>query len=393
MQVFKAYFKVMRGSAVSLAISLSIFMGLTVIFSFNAPKTAMGDFESARTPVAIINRDGDAGLARGLVDYLAATSQVVPYPDDEEKLQDALFYRKVEYIAIIPQGFSDRFMSGGDCSIQKVIVPDSTSSYYVDMSVDKFLNTVRLHRLYGQVGEDGSQARVVAAAMANLDLDTPVTMKSSGGSNGYRQPHSYYYAYCAYALLAMIMTGVSSIMIAFNEPDLYMRNLCAPLPKRSMSLQLAAGHGVFGLGCWAILGLGSLILHGKSLIPSGLVGLYSLNTLVFAVVCTSIGFLVGSSVKSYGAQAGAINVIAMGMSFLGGVFVPQSVMSRPVLAVAKFLPSYWFIRANDAIGELSRFTAGNLRPIYGSVLIQLGFAVAMFSVTLFLSKERRVSYF
>ena len=69
MQVFKAYFKVMRGSAVSLAISLSIFMGLTVIFSFNAPKTAMGDFESARTPVAIINRDGDAELARGLVDY------------------------------------------------------------------------------------------------------------------------------------------------------------------------------------------------------------------------------------------------------------------------------------------------------------------------------------
>jgi ABC-2 type transport system permease protein len=389
MQVFKAYFKVMRGSAISLAISLSVFMGLAVLFSFIAPKTAISSFEPTKIPVAVINRDGDAELAQGLVDYLAGTGRLVSYPDDEERLQDALFYRKVEYIAIIPSGFSDAFMSGEDCAIRKVIVPDSTSSYYVDMSIDKFLNTVRLHRLYG--GEK-DEVQLVAAAMADLAVDTPVTMRSSGRVHDSPEPYSYYYAYCAYALLAMIMTGVSSIMIAFNEKDLYMRNLCAPLPKRSMRLQLAAGHGVFALGCWGILVLGSIILHGKSLLSSGLTGLYALNTLAFAVVCAGIGFLVGSSVKSYGAQAGAMNVIAMGMSFLGGVFVPQSIMSKQVLAVAKFLPSYWFILANDAIGGLSRFTGDSLRPIYGSILIQLGFAIAIFSVTLFLSKERRVSY-
>jgi ABC-2 type transport system permease protein len=92
-----------------------------------------------------------------------------------------------------------------------------------------------------------------------------------------------------------------------------------------------------------------------------------------------------------GSQAGAINVITLGMSFLGGVFVPQSVMSKSVLSVGRFLPSYWFVRANDAIGELSRFDPGSLRPIYGSILIQLGFAAALFSVALLLSKERRLS--
>ena len=389
MQVFKAYFKVMRGSAVSLAISLSIFLGLAVLFSFVAPKAAVGGFEPTRTPVAVINRDGDAELAQGLADYLARTNRLVPYPDDEESLQDALFYRKVEYIAIIPSGFSNAFMSGEECAIRKVIVPDSTSSHYVDMSIDRFLNTVRLHRMYGT---EESQVKLVEAAMADLAIDTTVTQKSFGDANGYRQPYSYYYAYCAYALLAMIMTGVSSIMIVFNKHDLCLRNLCAPLPKRDMSLQLAAGHGVSALGCWGILVLGSLVMHGKSLLRSGLVGLYSLNTLVFAVVCASMGFLVGNSVKSSGAQAGAINVITMGMSFLGGVFVPQSIMSKSVLAVAKFVPSYWFIRANDAIGELSKFTVDSLRPIYGNILIQLGFAIAIFSVTLLLSKERRVSY-
>ncbi|HHX86713.1 MAG TPA: ABC transporter permease, partial [Firmicutes bacterium] len=303
--------------------------------------------------------------------------------------QDALFYRKVEYIAIIPRGFSEAYMSGSDCAIQKVIVPDSTSSYYVDMSIDKFLNTIRLHRVYGR-GE--SRVHLVTAAIADLAFNTPVTMKSPGGANGYRHGYSYYFAYCAYALLAMIMTGVSSIMIAFNEPDLYLRNLSAPLPRRNMSLQLAAGHGVFALGCWGILVVGGLILNGKSLIDSGLAGLFSLNTLAFAVVSASIGFLAGGFVKNHSAQAGVINVTALGMSFLGGVFVPQSIMSKPVLAVAKFLPSYWFIRANDAIGELSRFTVDSLDLIYGSILVQLGFAVAIFSVTLLLGKERRGLY-
>ncbi|NMA92423.1 MAG: ABC transporter permease, partial [Firmicutes bacterium] len=120
MAVFKAYFKVMRGSVLMLAISLSVFMGLALLFSFVAPGVAIQEFESARTPLAVINRDGEALLARGLANYLAESYQVVSLIDDEEKLQDALFYRKVEYIAIIPAGFSAAFMAGDDCSLQKI---------------------------------------------------------------------------------------------------------------------------------------------------------------------------------------------------------------------------------------------------------------------------------
>ncbi|MGI6609988.1 MAG: ABC transporter permease [Limnochordia bacterium] len=390
MPVFRAYFKVMRGSAVPIAISLTIFLGLAVLFSSIAPETASMAFEPTKTPVAVINRDGDGLIAQGLVEYLSQASRLVPYPDDPEKLQDALFFRNVEYIAIIPAGFSEQFMSDGNYVIQKVIVPKSTSSYYVDMSIDRFLNTMRFHHKYGR---ETSQAELVAATRADLAVDRPVAVGFLGATNGGERPaYSYYFAYCAYALLAMVMQGVSSIMIAFNRPDLHLRNLCAPLPSRKMSLELAAGHGVFALGCWTVLMLGSLVFHGESLASSGLAGLYSLNTLVFAAVCACLGLLIGSFVKDGASQAGAINVITLGMSFLGGVFVPQSIMSKSVLSVARFLPSYWFIQANDAIAALSGLTADNLRPIYGSILIQLGFAVAVFSVTLLLSKERRLSH-
>jgi len=106
-------------------------------------------------------------------------------------------------------------------------------------------------------------------------------------------------------------------------------------------------------------------------------------------VSASIGFLVGSSVKSVGAQAGAVNVIANGMSLIGGVWVPQSILSKQVLDVGRFLPAYWYVKANDAISRLSRLSASALRPIYGDVLIQLAFAAAIFATTLLLIRERQ----
>ena len=387
MPLFKVYFKVIRGSALMLAIFLVVFAAQVILFSSSAPGEAATDFEPARVPIAVINRDDRAPLTRGLAAYLARNSNVVPLPDNEEKLQDALFYREIHYIAIIPPGFSEDFMAGRDCAIQKVTVPGSTISYYMDLAVDRFLDTARLHRVYGK---EESQARLVQSAMANLAFDTPVAIKSPGGVSGGHQRYADYFAYCAWGLLAMIMTGISQIMITFNERNLYLRNLGAPLSRRSLSLQLAAGHAVYALGCWAILFLGSLILHGRELSASGLAGLYALNTLAFAAVCSSIAFLLGSFVKSHSAQAGIVNVIALGLSFLGGVFVPQSVMSRSVLAVARYLPSYWFMRANEAI-ELSGFSGGGRPSVYSNILIQLGFALAIFSVALLLSRERRKS--
>ncbi len=409
MQVFRAYFKVMRAAAGGIAIYLGIFVGMAFMFSIWAPSSTVADFRETRTPVAVINRDGDAVLAQGLADYIADCFRLVDYPDDPEKLQDALYYRNVEYVAIIPAGFSEQFMAGTDGAegaagaiIDKVIVPGSTSSYYVDLRIDKFLNTARFHKDYG-VGvaaqeptatgaHADTQARIVEAVRADLAGQTEVTVRPGAAvATNLTKGYNYYFAYFSYSLLAMAMMGISSIMMAFNRTDLRMRNTCAPLPQHTVNLAIASGHAVFALGCWALLMLFGAAVYGKSLLSSGLFGLYIVNSLAFTVVAVAIGFATGSFVKTESSQSGAVNVIALGMSFLCGVFVPQYVLSRSVLAFAKFLPTYWYIRANDAIGSLPGSASNNLQPIYTSILIQLGFAAAIFSVTMLLSKERRLA--
>ena len=472
MQVFKAYFKVIRASAGLIFMYLAIFISIAVMISVMSPSSGSVEFSETKTRVAVINRDGDAALAKGLSDYIADIFTVVPYEDDPHKLQDGLFFRDIEYVVIIPQGFSAAFMAAGsdgrmgtnpsegpgmvedrdrvdvtsDSSgssedsgrvdvIQKVIVPGSTSSHYVDIRIDKFLHTASIYRDFGAVDRseavigdfgtadhaagvgggfsvdadaasayraldvhDGKEASqdlqswIVAAVRADLAQDTLVSLLGASEDVDEllesRRGYAEYFGVSSYALLAMIIMGISSIMIAFNRTDLRLRNQCAPIPQRRFDLAIAAGHAIFSLGCWAAVVLSGIILYGFGPLRSGWAWLHLVNLLTYTIVCAGIGFAVGHFVRTSSGQSGAVNVISLGMSFLCGVFVPQSVMSESVLAVGRFLPAYWYIRANNAIAALSTSQSVNLRPIYGSMLIQLGFAAAIFSGALLFSKER-----
>lgn len=386
MPVFRAYFKVLRSALPSMLIYIGIFLGLTLLFSLSASPASSLDFTETKTPVAVINRDGDSPLVQGLVSYLAQTNQLRDYPDDLEELQDALFFRNVQYIAIIPDGFTHAMLQGGEAYLQKVVVPNAMTTQYVDIGIDKYLNTLRR---YLQFGQPADWPVLLAQVEADLAVQTPVIM--TGDVPPVARGSGFYFTYFAYTQLALVMLGVTSVMLAFNRADLQQRNGCAPFSRRLFNLQLAAGHGVFALGTWLLLMVSALVFYWGELQPTGLLGLLVANTMLYTLVCLSIGLLVGSVVKNHNAQTAAVNMLTLGTAFLTGVFFPQSMISPAVASFAKFLPSYWYVRANDAISAVEHVSKANLAPIQTAMLMQLGFAVAIFFVALLLSKERRVA--
>ena len=66
--------------------------------------------------------------------------------------------------------------------------------------------------------------------------------------------------------------------------------------------------------------------------------LWSVNMLIIAVVGLSMSFLIGSLVKNRSAQSAVANTVGLGLAFLSGCFVPQSLLSNSVLSVARFFP-------------------------------------------------------
>ena len=77
----------------------------------------------------------------------------------------------------------------------------------------------------------------------------------------------------------------------------------------------------------------------------------------------------------------ASNVLGLGMSFLCGVFVTQSLLGEEILNIGKLLPAYWYVRANNMIygADGAVFDHGEIMACIG---IQALFASAVFAAAL-----------
>lgn len=145
MPVFKLCMKIVRKNMPSMMIYIVIFLGIAILVSkANAPAPQDGGFSQTKTTVAFYSEE-DTPLVQGLKKELAKTCNFTEIPNETEKLQDALFFRNVDYILRIPKGFTDRFLRGETPKLAKTIVPDSVSARYTDLAVSQYLNTARLY--------------------------------------------------------------------------------------------------------------------------------------------------------------------------------------------------------------------------------------------------------
>jgi ABC-2 type transport system permease protein len=119
--------------------------------------------------------------------------------------------------------------------------------------------------------------------------------------------------------------------------------------------------------------------------------LFLLNSLVFTMAALSVSFLLGNVIKSKNAMSAASNVVSLGTCFISGVFVPQALLGKQVLKIASFTPNYWYVKTNNTIANLASFNMENLRPVFSNMLIVIGFAAAVLSVTLVVIKQKRMS--
>ena len=135
------------------------------------------------------------------------------------------------------------------------------------------------------------------------------------------------------------------------------------------------GVGIVSIGVWVVFLIACGILHGfDSLTGKGLYAI--LNSFVFLLV--SLGIVLVTAFL--GAKDSVIslvaNIVSLGMSFLCGIFVPQSILGDGIVSASKFLPAYWYVKANDMLAGKSEelFTVNKFMSYLG---VELLFAIAL----------------
>ncbi len=385
MIVFDAFFKIIRRNIGSLLIYVFVFLGVSMIITGELRRQGDAAFTEPRTHIALFNEDGDEALAAGLEEYLQQNTTLVAVDNDDQAVQDAMFYGNISYALRIPAGFSQSLLNASnDVPIQKVAVSGVDTSVSMDFLVQRYLRLAQLHA-QGQPG--ASAADIVAAVAHDLQQQAEVKVNLYGNSTQ-TGDLSYYFRYLAYCILAIMILGVTTFMMTLNDADLSNRNQCSPVRPLRMNLQLVLGNTVFALVVWAICCAMSFAVYGS--VPWNLgTLLLCVNTLVITLVALSIAFLAGKFVRQRGVQSAIANVVSLGLSFLSGVFVDQTLLGEGVLRYARFEPVYWYVKAVEDIRNLTDFSFAGISGVVNSMLIQLGFAVAIFLVALALSKYIR----
>ncbi len=383
MPVFKLCMKVFKKNLPSMIIFFGVFLGLAIMISVTNTQNQSQGFTPQKAKVAFISEE-KSPLIDGFKEELSKNADYVEIPDETEKLQDALYFRSVTYIVRVPKGFTEAFMRGENVRIQKTIVPNSISNTYVDLNINQYFNAARL---YVKSTKEITQEELVQHLKKDLAIDVPVTLEQakSGSGNGFVQ---YYFNYLSYALSAVLIMGISTVMLVFNNRDLNRRNFCSPVSAVSTNFQFILANLVFTLVCWAIMtGIG--ILMGKSF--NFKLIYFLLNSVVFTLSASGIAFLAGSLIKSRSAISAVSNVLTLGPCFLSGVFVPQEFLSDSVLKIASFTPTYWYVKANNQIAALNKLGASDVNQILSYIVIELGFALAFIAVSLVIAKKKAVS--
>ena len=388
MQVYKAYFKIIKKNIGQLSIYLIIFLLFAIIFGKVSTSPKDTDFESTKVNISIINKDENSKLISGLRDYLKENANIVDVGTSKEDLQDALFFREAEYIITIPKGFTKEILKGNkDINIEKTVIPNSTSEIYMDNLINRYLNTVKM---YTSTIDNISQAKLVSNVNKDLSHTTDVKIKTYDNDYSNNASCANYYNFFAYSMFAVLILGISLVMISFNNKDLKRRNLASSLSMKNMNIQMVFANITYALVVWFVMIIASFIMFKNYMFTiNGLLSL--LNSFVFTLAALSISILISNLVTSRNALSAVVNVIALGSCFISGVFVPQQYLGDKVLSIAKFNPTYWYVKANDDIAILVNYSNENMRPIFMSMIIVLGFALAVYAVTLVVIKQKRLS--
>ena len=386
MRVFEACITIFKRHVVSFIIYFGIFMALAVALTALNEDQFTYDFSATKPFFTVINRDSDSCLSEGLISFLRENGNEVVLEDDRSTLQDATFFRATDYVVFLPKGFSDMLTSGNHMTLETVKTTHSADGYFIDSLVNQYLNQVRV---YLAAGGDMTEDEVVEAVLSDLALEAVAEKRQFGDSAPLDTTFKVYSQMTSYILLVLVVLCVTNITLAFRRPDLRMRNLCAPVRPTILSAQQLLCCAILSFAAWLLLSVVGLLFFGAGLgeVDIRSVVLVHLNSLVFSIVALSLATLTGSFVRSANSQNAVANVIALGLCFLGGVFVPLDMLGDGILEVSRFLPTYWYVTALDNISALTSYNAGAMLPVWQAMLIQLAFAAAIFCVSLGLGKH------
>lgn len=376
MIVFKKYFKIVKQHLGIIIMFSAISIGISIA---NTSYTSSNDYTDTKSTIAIINND-ESELVNNFTEYLSNKMNIEEVKNNEKDIQDALYDNKVDAILIIPSTFTEELLNEGNPAIE---IKKSAQNFATTIEIITN-HYIKIANTYSKIGM--SESDIINNINEDLSKEIEVTMSNDDNLSSLTKL-AVYYSFENYAFLSIFIFIIGYIMCIFNKETINKRNNVSKLKPKQLSKQLFLGHVCLTLTIWLVFALISILVYKDSVFNlNGL--LLIINSLIFAITCTSLAFLISSFIKNENVISGIQNIFSLGLSFISGCFVPIEFLGSNIVNFSKIFPSYWFIKNNYDISSISVYNIENMKPLIQNASIVLGFGILYFVLSIIVTKRK-----
>lgn len=380
MIVFKTILKILNKLKGLIILYTVMLISVTLV---NQTSDNVDSFEEVKPSVIIVNNDKSKnGVTNHFIKYLENHMEVKDIDTgNEEKIDDALFYRDVSLVVYIPDGFGDDLLDSKDVSVEYKISGDKGSSYG-KMLVQNYFDSFNIYNNY----YDGDELFDRLDNALNLDVNVEVKNKLDTNS---LSRMARFFNFLNYAILAGCVYSISMILASLKSENVRKRTIVSSYDYKKYNRIVLEACSIVIIGMWLLYMILALIIFKDLFISMN--GLwYVINSFVFSLCSLCIGFLIGNITQNKGAISGIVNVISLGSSFLCGCFVPFEFMPDYVIKIAHIFPTYYFVINNEALKVMDNFSLSSVSPLILNMGIVLIFGVCFVIITNYVSKKKQV---
>ena len=370
-------------------------MGVFIAASVSWNSSQLTEYKPYDANVIVVDRDG-SDLSRALTKHLGSRFDLVTgVGDDTYDLADALSKSNsakgsADCVFFIPEGFEDDLVAAARAgeSLPKLDVTYGAGTMAAALSSAEASRWISLAGAAAALEPTASNGDVAKAAEHAAAKRAEVQIERVKVDSAAAATLESYFNFGAYAIISSVIVSVGLVFSGMNETERVRRMDAGPISERQRSLAVFAA-AVLTVCIWFVSSMMGVVGFAGAVAEVGVGRVCLALAATFALACTPLA--VGFTLSSLGAREellnGVGNLLGMLMTFLGGAWMPLSLMGSAVQTVAHFVPTYW---VNDAI---SKALASDLTStVLGDIACDLGvtalFAVAIAAAGLALARTK-----
>ncbi|MBC8589746.1 ABC transporter permease [Wansuia hejianensis] len=372
MTVYKYFIKVaLKNKGVILSYTILFFILSVINGSTNTQRET--NFTESKLDIGIID-NSNSQLSRGLVNYLEKNNNIISTKSDEKYIKEQIFLQIADGVIVIPENFEDKVINK-EKAVEIYKDDRKIETYQIQNQINKFI--LFANATY----EDGKFKLWNVNDALDEKVDVNLVISDNNINQRINNWFKTYFNFTSYIILAIYISVIGFVMIEFTDEEIEKRRKISSIKFLKFNQQMYLGQLTIAGFQTLVFILGSIILKGKYI---GEVDFfkYVFNTIVFSFSALCFVFLVNNITSNRFVISGISTVLSLGTSFISGVLVPQEILGEKVLTIAKFFPTYYFVKINET--NIKSFL-----DVKYELFMQILFAMAFLLVGLYFSKAKQ----